>query len=363
MLTIDSPRIITPPGSRYHGWPTIARRKNGELLVVCSGNREEHLCPYGRVQLFRSSDSGDTWSGPFTLTDGPLDDRDCGILETAKGTLIVNYFTSARFALVAGQHERGERDWLTPEQRKAWGALRDAFTGEDYARELGFFALRSEDGGKTWSKRIDTMVNTPHGPTQLADGRLLYVGRIRREPFVGLIENARSDDTGAAESADDGKTWRVIGKVPTAPGDEAKHYHELHQVQASDGRIVAQIRNHNRAHPGETLQCESFDGGRTWTVPHAIGVWGTPSHLTRLADGRLLMTYGHRRKPYGAQARFSEDHGQTWSDPVVVYGEGDTEDLGYASSVQCDDGSFVTLWYEGGKRYPQSPLRIAKWRE
>jgi hypothetical protein len=45
---------------------------------------------------------------------------------------------------------------------------------------------------------------------------------------------------------------------------------------------------------GETLQCESADGGKTWCEPHEIGVWGLPSHLLRLRNGNLLMTYGYR---------------------------------------------------------------------
>jgi hypothetical protein len=44
---------------------------------------------------------------------------------------------------------------------------------------------------------------------------------------------------------------------------------------------------------GETLQSESSDGGKTWTMPRSIGVWGFPSHLLKLKDGRLLMTYGY----------------------------------------------------------------------
>ena len=45
----------------YHGWPTLLRRSNGELLVGCSGGREAHVCPFGRVELIRYSDDGRTW--------------------------------------------------------------------------------------------------------------------------------------------------------------------------------------------------------------------------------------------------------------------------------------------------------------
>ena len=60
-LQIDALNIITPSGSPFAGWPTLARRNNGELLVVYSGGREAHICPFGRVELIRSRDEGRTW--------------------------------------------------------------------------------------------------------------------------------------------------------------------------------------------------------------------------------------------------------------------------------------------------------------
>jgi hypothetical protein len=49
--------------------------------------------------------------------------------------------------------------------------------------------------------------------------------------------------------------------IPDRAGDTVAEYHELHAVEAGDGRITVQIRNHNAASAGETLQCESSDGG------------------------------------------------------------------------------------------------------
>ncbi|MFZ9792567.1 MAG: hypothetical protein ACO3F3_09545 [Gemmataceae bacterium] len=78
--TILETRVITRDGTVYHGWPTLARTRDGELLLVCSGGREAHVCPFGRVDLFRSKDGGKTWTWPQTLLDGPLDDRDAGVV-------------------------------------------------------------------------------------------------------------------------------------------------------------------------------------------------------------------------------------------------------------------------------------------
>jgi Neuraminidase (sialidase) len=187
---------------------------------------------------------------------------------------------------------------------------------------------------------------------QLSDGRLLYAGK---ELWHG------EHRVGVCESTDDGETWRWLAEIPTREGDANRNYHELHAVETADGRIVVQIRNHNQANARETLQTESSDGGKTWAVPRSIGVWGLPSHLLRLADDRLLMTYGHRRAPLGNQARVSEDHGRTWSEPILVSSDGVSGDLGYPSTVELDDGSLVTVWYENMSGSPYAVLRQARW--
>jgi sialidase-1 len=213
--------------------------------------------------------------------------------------------------------------------------------------------IRSTDGGLSWSTRIPTVVNSPHGPIQLSDGRLLYPGK--------QLWTA-DKKIGAAESADDGQTWKWLSEIPTRAGDSPKEYHELHGVEAADGTVIVHIRNHNKTDERETLQTESRDGGKTWSEPHSIGVWGLPSHLLRLKDGRLLMTYGYRRKPFGNQARISSDHGKTWSSPFIISGDGIGGDLGYPSTVELGDGTLLSVWYEKMKEPKVAVLRQAKWR-
>jgi sialidase-1 len=133
-------------------------------------------------------------------------------------------------------------------------------------------------------------------------------------------------------------------------------------VEAQDGTLIVHIRNHNKPNAGETLQCESSDGGRTWTTPHPIGVWGLPSHLLRTSSGALVMSYGYRRAPFGNQARVSRDNGRTWSAPVVISSDGAGVDLGYPSTVQVDDGRLITVWYEKPAGSDRAVLRMAQWR-
>jgi sialidase-1 len=351
-MRIEEARVISQQPEYYAGWPTLARRQNGELWVAWSGGREVHICPFGQVHAMRSTDEGRTWTFPRVLHDGPLDDRDAGLIETAKGTLLVTTFSSLAYEPILASREKdgtwdkerlrrwqAERDWLSPEQRQA---------------ELGTWAFRSTDGGVSWSARIPTPVNSPHGPIQLADGRLFYAGKQLWNP---------KKTVGVAESRDDGQSWRWLAEIPTRQGDDATvDYHELHAVEAGDGTLIVQIRNHNAANKGETLQTESRDGGKTWTEPHPIGVWGLPSHLLRLRDGRLLMSYGHRRAPYGNQARLSSDHGKTWGEAMLLSADGSHGDLGYPSTVELGDGSLLTVWYEAPKKGAKAVLRQARWR-
>lgn len=349
-------KVISHQGDLYHGWPTIARRRNGQLLLVYSGGREGHVCPFGRVEMMRSDDEGQTWGWPCVLMDTEIDDRDSGVLETAKGTILVTTFTSLAYEGILTQAERsqaeGKSSW-DPARLRRWQAAHRRLPPEQRKAMLGEWMLRSTDGGATWSAPYRVPVNSNHGPFQLHDGRVLYAGK---ELWHG------DNRIGLCQSTDDGQSWTWIAEIPTRDGDTHKEYHELHGVETSTGRIVVQIRNHNQANSGETLQTHSTDGGKTWAVPYPIGVWGLPSHLLRLADDRLLMSYGHRRPPYGVQARVSEDQGQHWSEPILVAQDGIGGDLGYPSSVQLADGSLLTVWYELMKDNPRAVLRQARWK-
>jgi hypothetical protein len=364
-LFVGSPRLFADaPGHKvrdlkvislddyYHGWPTVTRRANGDLVCVCSGGRESHVCPFGRVDMIVSHDDGDTWSFPQTILDGPIDDRDAGILETSKGTLLATTFTSLAYVPALEKAEADPDSWDAARLAK-WRGAHNRISAAERRRHLGCWMIRSEDGGKTWSERYRSVVNSPHGPIELSDGRLLYPGKVLWQGEKGKI--------GVAESFDDGRNWNWLAEIPTREGDRNANYHELHGVEAKSGKLIVQIRNHNPNHSRETLQTESTDGGRTWSTPHSIGVWGLPSFLTRLNDDRLLMSYGHRRKPFGNQARLSSDEGQTWSEPMIISGDGAGGDLGYPSTVQLSDGSLLTVWYENMAGSSKAVLRQARW--
>ena len=351
---------IDIPGTGYAGWPTLAKADSGELFAVYSGGRQHHVCPFGQVHLITSRDEGKSWTWPRVLVDGALDDRDAGILQTAKSTFVVNWFTSLTWEWVMANHPDTFSSFSQSEQAE-WRRRQARLTDEIRQQELGVWCIRSTDSGASWSDKIDTVVGSPHGPCELSDGRLLYVGKKGATNFRdGRVGGAYTAELGAAESTDDGQSWQLIGDIPAMDGHDVGQYHELHAIQAANGDIIAHIRNHNEVHQYETLQTESQDGGKSWSTPHPIGVWGYPAFLLKASNGLLITTVGYRRDPKGNQISISEDNGKSWSKgmPINIDSDGD---FGYPSTVELSPGCFLSLWYDK-LNSDQAHLRLARWR-
>lgn len=353
---------VSAQPSVFYGWPTIGITKENQLIVVASA-REDHVDPFGRIDLFRSRDGGKSWTWPQTIYDGPLDERDAGLLITSKGSFLVTTFTGSGYSkLVHAQQERlkegrepepGEFA-ITGERFERWLSAYKRLTDEQRKKEdRGCWMLRSTDDGVNWSARYDCQLSSPHGPFETSDGRILFPGRDHSDQAFIRVN----------QSLDDGVTWDFLAPIPIRSGDDPAQYHELHGVEAADGRLVVQIRNHNLENCNETLQTESADGGKTWSEPHPIGVWGYPSHLIRMTDGNLLMTYSHRRDPVSELARVSTDCGKSWSEPMTIWHiDNMGHDFGYPASVQLPDGSIMSVWYEVIKGTWTAVIRWTHWR-
>ena len=342
-------RPICVETNRYVGWPTVTRLKNGDLVVVFSGDRDAHVCPWGKVQFIRSKDGGETWSAPQTIANGPIDDRDAGLVELPDGELLVVYFTSIAYRtkrLLEGQ-------W-GPQTRQYWWVRHDEKLSDEVRQSaLGNFCVRSRDGGVTWSKpeKMSMKGQTPHGPILLRDGSLFQIGKVDKPPtpsYMSIDPKIRTGIT-AERSTDGGRTWELLCQnIPAPPDDPPKMvYCEPNAVELSDGTIIGLVRYHG---PDNCLrQAVSRDGGRTWTPMKATTLKGLPPHLIRLADGKVVVVYGRRLADpgFGEFATISDDGGKTWdSANEICLAPSHNGDLGYPSTCLLPSGDLLTVYYQ-----------------
>lgn len=119
-------------------------------------------------------------------------------------------------------------------------------------------------------------------------------------------------------------------------------------VRLDDGTVFTAVRRNDERRRGWIDAYRSFDEGRTWTFagrPVAdTGYMGNPPALTRLGDD-LILTYGYRAPPFGIRAIASSNGGLSWSDPMIVRGDGGGPDLGYPRTIARADGTLLAVYY------------------
>lgn len=351
---------------RYVGWPTLTRLRSGELVSVFSGDREGHVCPYGKVMLIRSTDGGETWSKPTVICDGPIDDRDAGLLELANGNLVLFWFTSLAFIEYRDYYEKH------PEYLEIGKKIPD-----DLKRQsLGSWARRSTDGGKTWSEPVRVPVMTPHGGRQLRDGRILVVG-LHNSQVAGILSTDRPQAPkhfGVAESTDGGRSFHEIGRINHDGIKSHWSFAEPSFVEAPDGTLTAYFRyelgpdgtwSNKKTYPRFMFRSMSKDGGHTWTNMERAELDGFPPHFLDLGGGRVLCSYGSRTPGRtGIYAAFSADGGKTFDAATerCIY-RTPFEDCGYPSTAKLDDGSYLTVFYAYPRRGVPAALTGVKWSD
>ncbi|MGH7578518.1 MAG: sialidase family protein [Longimicrobiales bacterium] len=182
---------------------------------------------------------------------------------------------------------------------------------------------RSPDGGRTWSERLavpDSWATSQETPTiyRVVDRQ----GKRRLVLFSGLYPIRMS------VSEDDGLTW-----TPLAPiGDFGGIVAMADLVRLTNGDYLAFFHDDGRFFRGKGLrgqfvvyQTRSTDGGLTWGEPQVVvtrpDVDLCEPGLIRSPDGRqlamLLRENGRTRNSF---ITFSNDEGQSWSQPVELPG-------------------------------------------
>ncbi len=147
-------------------------------------------------------------------------------------------------------------------------------------------------------------------------------------------------------SADQGRTWDLIGEIPYQP-DKTKHklwdtnegFTEPNIAFLPDGTIFCLIRTLAR-NPGPSYQSRSTDGGKTWSRPEIfddVGVWPA---LVTLRNGATLAAYG---RP-GLYVRAAGDPGARQWGPRVAVVAPERGTCSYSDLIALDDDSALIVY-------------------
>ena len=346
VLVLEKARVIVSNSDSMHNyfaWPTVARLGDGRIAVAASGYRLSHICPFGKMTLSLSADNGKTYTRPTPIIDTPLDDRDGGICAFGETDVIVTSFT---LGVDFYRREYAEENsyHLTPHKDYVLSYL-DTVSKADEDKYLGPTYRVSHDNGVTFGEVKRCPIMSPHGPTRLPNGDIIWVGSIYSLEVSHDADDAKSRIR-AYKYNPETEEFYEIGTVYFEDGSCKPC--EAHALALSDTHIIV----HMRAGKGFCIyQSESFDGGVSWSKPIQLNPKGdgAPPFLIKHSSGALVSLYGHRTEPCGIKAMFSLDEGKSWSEGIKIYetpllGRNST-DLGYPSAIELEDGSLLTVFY------------------
>lgn len=340
----------------YQGWPTVAVDQNGQLFVAASGFRAGHVCPFGKIVLYKSTDLGNHWTPPMVVHDSPMDDRDAGILNMGDQGLLISWFNRSPLEYQTPHYQK-LLDRVHPYLRNAIDSMTEELhTLTPKQAELGSYVRISPDGS-TWSAPIRVSVMAPHGPNRCADGTLIYLGCAHHP-----LDNLADDAIGFYTSGDNGRTWErkwMMDPKKWASADEA--FCEPHVIELPDGSLLGALRIDKQS-TMTIATIRSKDGGRTWTDPQPTGLCGGPPHFMLHSSGKLLLSYGRRLEPFGQRVAVSYDNGSTWRDEYVLDNCPASKDLGYASTAELPDGSLITVYYQRLPNDDFNSILYTKWK-
>lgn len=346
-----SPVLIHSAETR-HLHPATVTIMSDDEAVVTFREGADHLSPDGRLLICRSDDCGDSWTRPEVVFASPDGDHRAGpIFEAANGDWLTTDYDYGRHGYGPDGRRGGGQDAPT-----LWGAW-------------------STDRGRSWSHSLEplTVADSPsryaeveRHMIQLASGELVVAANYRDEKVAARGRPGFS--IAIFVSDDNGRSWHRRAAIEGVPPTEG----EATLLQASPDRILLLARTSRSGgqwlQNGSLLQSESADGGRTWTPlrPTGMSSGGSPAHLLRLRDGRILCSHASRRYPVSIFVTTSEDEGRSWGTDRTMTVTDDLVnwDSCYPTSAQWSDGTVITAWYGSalgryfirGLRYPPGEL-------
>lgn len=342
--------IVYKSPHAYCSHPCVSRLANGDWLVAFSRSIERRPFlhppsdPHFINVLVRSSDEGRTWTEPRVVPNYDWYGVETpGITQLSTGEVLLNQWRYRWYPLELARKlwSGGEEIFVSTDGHR-WGPARTEADWErhpfPYARaDDGAYVHVSEDNGHTWDLTVRLEVEpyrdafSPSGAIELEDGDVLLAlgGRDHDSHSVCFVVRSR----------DRGRSW---DRPVQAARVSDLVFSEPSVVATPEVRLLLFAREELT---GYIYQCESSDGGRTWSRPEPLPFWGYPTHSTCLADGRIVIVYGRRKEPFGIRAAVSEDGGRSWGSEFVIRDDLPSPNLGYPSVIEYAPGKLFTAYY------------------
>jgi len=337
----------------YSAFPSIVKRKNGELLVAFRRAPERRV--FGEkgvsdtdansyLMLVRSKDAGEHWSSTPELIPANSfgGSQDPCMTQLSDGSIIC---ASYGWALMQPEAARN---------------LKNVYLVGNFAF-LGGYLLRSVDGGKSWQGPMfppatpGTVVFDPFGKPVPAYNRGAMCEGKNGELYwaVAATTSASTPRTEAHLfiSADRGITWRYSCRIA---GDSKVAFNESSLYLTPKGELVCFMRT--EGFDDHTAVARSLDGGKSFNAWEDCGFQGHPHYALQLPDKQVLLIYGYRHTPFGIRARVldSECRNEVSAQEVIIRDDGGNGDLGYPWATMVSRHSALVVYYfnqANGPRY------------
>ena len=357
----------------YSAFPSVVVRKDGAILVafrrapsyralgLVGQPNHSHTDPNSYLVLVRSTDHGHTWTtDPELIFAHPFGgSQDPCLTLLRDGTIVCSSYGWA--LLQRDEHKFKWHAAGTPHE--VWGHFDYAF--------LGGYLLRSVDSGRSWEGPLlpppvpgakDLTVFMKPSPAynrgpmwEGRDGTLYWavVATVGVRPPLTEVH--------LLASRDGGLTWEY--RCPVARDPELS-FNETALIETRGGTLLAFLRTAGGdfdlsgagLHRDQTAVARSTDGGRSFGPWEDAGFRGHPHCATQLPDGRILLVYGYRHKPFGIRARVLDPEAAhlSQSEEIVLRDDGGNVDLGYPWIGRMADGRYLVVYYfnrEDGTRH------------
>ncbi len=302
-------------------WPNLTVLKDGQLIATIF-NQPSHALIEGDIECWESP-NGRFWK--------------------KKGTPAPHDPNTTRNLVAAGLASNGDLIVIAG----GWSLNPVSKVGEPRTRNavLRPWVSRSSDGGRSWSiqKKVFPLAESnmsefaPFGdilPGEDGSLRVLaYAQSMNKENQTNKVSMFRSEN--------DGRSWERMSVI-------SDRHNETAFFHLGGGKWIAAVR---RWKAGQSLDLfRSNDDGRTWNYESPLTEASQhPSHLLKLNNGQLLLTYGNRISgQFGVAVKISKDEGKTWSEEFLVIDDLTGGDSGYPASIQLPNGKIMTAYYSIG---------------